>query len=133
MTCSYPTYDFCIWRGEDKEFFFSFSYKDSEGDKTPLVLDEYTFSMTVGLAYPKKEFDKLTTQNGRLVSGVLEDGIFTPSKNGSNVLCATFTHEATRKIPEGDAAYSLIKIDKEGKREIMLTGKVTVHGGVGCE
>lgn len=133
MTCSYPTYDFCIWRGEDKEFIFSFSYKDGEGSKIPLVLDEYTFSMTVGLAYPKKVFDKLTTQNGRLTTGALKDGVFTPSKEGSNVLCAMFTHEATRKIPEGDAAYSLIKIDKEGKREIMLTGKVTVHGGIEYE
>lgn len=129
-SCSYPTYDFCVWRGEDKEYFFSFKYTDIDGTKTPLVLDGLDFSMTIGMKYPKKEFDKLTTQNGRLVIGILEEGEFVPTDKGSSVLRAEFTHEATRKYPEGEIQYDLIKIDSEGKREAMLSGTIEVHSGV---
>lgn len=129
-SCSYPTYDFCIWRGEDKEFFFSFSNIDSTGTKAPLDLEGFDFSMTVGLKYPKKEYDKLTTQNGRLVIGVLEDNGFSPTEKGGTTLQVLFTHEATRKFPEGEAQYDLFKIDSEGKREVMLSGKISVHSGV---
>lgn len=129
-SCSYPTYDFCVWRGEDKEIFFSFKYTDDSNAKTPLILDRLDFSMTVGKKYPKKEFDRLTTQNGRLVAGVLDGGEFLHVDKDATVLRATFTHEATWKYPEGEVQYELIKIDPEGKREAMLSGKIEVHGGV---
>ena len=48
MNCPYPNYDFCLWRGEDKEFFFSFSYQDENGTKIPMVLDGCTFCDDAG-------------------------------------------------------------------------------------
>lgn len=130
MNCPYPSYDFCLWRGEDKEFFFSFSYEDENGAKLPMELDGCTFVMTLGLKYSKQDIDKLSTENGRLVAGVLEGGEFSPASEKATVLRVVFPHDATQKMPEGEAQFDLIKIDPEGRREVLLAGKVTVHGGV---
>lgn len=129
MNCPYPTYDFCLWRGEDKELFFAFSYDDG-GQKLPMIMDGCSFLMTLGLKYTKKDIDRLSTENGRLVPGVLEGGEFRPASEGANVLRAVFPHDATQAMPEGDAQFDLIKIDPEDRREVLLAGKVTVHGGV---
>ena len=132
MNCPYPTYDFCLWRGEDKELFFAFSYEDG-GAKVPMMLDGCTFLMTLGLKFTKKTVDKLTSENGRLTAGVLENGEFSPASQNATVLRAVFPHEATRTMPEGEAEFDLIKIDSAGRREVLLAGKVTVHGGVSYE
>ena len=128
--CPYPSYDFCLWRGEDKELFFAFSYTQEDGAKLSMELDGCRFLMTIGLKFTKKDIDQLSTENGRLVAGVLEGGEFSPANLKATVLRAVFPHEATQRMPEGEAQFDLIKIDPEGRREVLLAGKVTVHGGV---
>lgn len=128
--CPYQSYDFCLYRGEDKDIFFSFSYVDTDGSKTPLELNGHSFFLTVGKEYPRKEYDILTLQNGGLSVGVLSEGEFQESNENGTILRARFTHDATRKYPCGEASYDLIKADPEGKRELLLIGKIDVHGGV---
>ena len=127
--CPYPTYDFCLWRGEDKELFFAFSYTQDDGAKLPMELDGCRFEMTLALKHTRKVLDRLTSEAGRLVPGVLEDGVFTASSTGATVLQALFPHEVTAQMEEADAVYELFRIDPEGKREMLLAGKVTMHGG----
>lgn len=128
MNCPYPTYDFCLWRGEDKELFFAFSYTDNDGNRQPMVLDGSRFTMTLSLKHTKKVLDRLTSEAGRLVPGVLEGGEFTATSTGATALKVIFPHEATAQMKEQDAVYELFKIDPEGKREMLLSGKASVHG-----
>lgn len=129
MNCPYPTYDFCLWRGEDKELFFAFSYTDENGTRQPMMLDGCRFEMTLGLKHPKKVLDRLTSESGRLVPGVLEDGVFTFANKGATALQVLFPHKVTAPLKEADAVYELFKIDPEGRREMLLAGKVAIHGG----
>ena len=129
MNCPYPTYDFCLWRGEDKELFFAFSYTDNDGNRQPMALDGSRFTMTLSLKHTKKVLDRLTSEAGRLVPGVLDGGEFRPASEGATALQVLFPHEVTAALDEADAVYELFKIDPEGKREMLLSGKASVHGG----
>ena len=129
MNCSYPIYDFCLWCGEDKEILLTFSHIDSEGNRQPMVLDNCRFEMTLALKRPREVFDRLTSETGRLVAGVLEDGVFTASSKGATVLQVRFPHDVTIQFDEVEALYELFKIDPAGKWEMLLAGEVAIHGG----
>ena len=131
MACStVSNYDFCIYRGEDREFFFSFSYLDENDTKKPLILDDYTFLMSLELNRPRKVvLDRLTTENGRLLRGHLVDGEFQESSEAT-VLAVKFHHEVTSTFSEGTGNFDLIKIDRNGNREVLVFGSIMVHKGV---
>ena len=131
MSCNtVPSYDFCIYRGEDREFFFSFSYIDENGVKQPLVLDTYEFLMSLELNRPRNvKLDTLSTENRRLLRGNLVDNIFSEGTNAS-VLSVKFPHEVTSTFSEGTGHFDLIKIDSVGNREVLLFGGIMVHRGV---
>lgn len=130
MLCNYPKYDFCLYKGEDKELFFTFSYQSDDGGTIPMKLDGCSFEMTIALKASKQKIDKLTSDNGRLVTGVIDEGVFTPTSSNSLVLRANFPHEVTEKFSESKAEFDLLKIDPTGCREVLLTGNITIHGGV---
>ena len=129
VNCSYPIYDFCLWCGEDKEIFLTFSHTDSEGNRQPMVLDNCRFEMTLVLKRSREVFDRLTSETGRLVTGVLEDGVFTASSKDATVLQVRFPHDVTIQFDEVEALYELFKIDPAGKWEMLLAGEVAIHGG----
>lgn len=131
MSCStIPSYDFCIYRGEDREFFFSFSYLDENNQKEPLILDGYEFLMSLELNRPKKvKLDILSTENGRLTRGQLIDNKFQEGANAT-ILSVKFPHEVTSTFSEGVGNFDLIKIDSNGNREMLVFGNVMVHKGV---
>ena len=124
MNCSYPIYDFCLWCGEDKELFLTFSYIDSEGTRQPMVLDNCRFEMTLIFKRSREVLDRLTSEAGRLVPGVLEDGVFTESSKDATVLQVLFPHDVTMQFDETEAFYELFKIDSANKWEMLLAGKL---------
>jgi hypothetical protein len=130
MLCSYPKYDFCLYKGEDKELFFTFSYQSDDGSTVPMKLDGCTFEMSIALKASKQKIDKLTSDNGRLVIGVLDGGEFKPIDTNATALQATFPHVVTEKFPESKAEFDLLKTNSTGHREVLLTGNITIHSGV---
>ena len=130
MLCSYPKYDFCLYKGEDKELFFTFSYKNDDGTTVPMKLDGCTFEMSIALKASKQKIDKLTSENERLVVGILDGGAFKQMDTNASALQAIFPHNVTEKFPEGKAEFDLLKTDSIGQREVLLTGGITIHSGV---
>jgi hypothetical protein len=129
VSCSYPIYDFCLWRGEDKELFFSFSYTEQDGTTTSMKLDNCRFEMLLTVQNSQKVIDSLTSESGRLVPGIIEDGGFSASDINATVLQVLFPHEITAQLWALNVVYELFKIDSANKREMLLAGTIDVHGG----
>jgi hypothetical protein len=118
-----------LWRGEDKELFFSFSYTEQDGTTTSMKLDNCRFEMLLTVQNSQKVIDSLTSESGRLVPGIIEDGVFSASSINATVLQVLFPHEITAQLWALNVVYELFKIDPADKREMLLADKVNVHGG----
>lgn len=126
--CGYPTYDFCVWRGEDKELFLAFSIMEKDGTRHPAELDNCKFEMILSAHCSRKILGKLTSENGGIVPGVLEDGVFHPKSTGATVLQILISRSMTSEMKADDFLYELFKEKQDGLREMVLAGVIRVHG-----
>ena len=70
-----PSYNFSVYQGADEMFPFAF-YTEENSVETPVNLKDCTFLMTLRQSYNKPVVDILSSENGRILVGIINNGSF---------------------------------------------------------
>lgn len=125
----HATYNFQIYQGADEQFPFAF-YTDNNGNETSVNLSSCSFIMTLRQSFNKPIVDILTSDNGRIDIGTVTDDEFIITETNPNAIRLNFPHDVTTSFVFPSAVYDLFKIAKNGTRELLLQGTVTVNKSV---
>lgn len=128
----YPVYNFDIYQGADEFIPIAF-YHDNEGKRNPYTITANSFLMTVKVDKSSEILDQLSsdkTADGRIKIGIINENVFEEKTEAPFAIQVFFPHEVTSSFQYPTLVYDLFKIDKNGIREIMLHGKITVEKSV---
>lgn len=125
----HPVYSFNIYQGADEEFPFTFCI-ENDGVEIPVNFSGCSFIMTLRQSLNKPVIDVLTSDNGRISLGVINDNTFTQTDINPNTILVKFPHELTSQFVFPTAIYDLFKIDSSGYREVLLQGTITIDKSV---
>ena len=121
-------YNFSVYQGADEEFPFTF-YTETDGIETPINLSDCSFIMTLRQSYNKPIVDVLTSDNGRIALGIVNDG-FIETDDNPNAISVKFPHEITSQFVFPSTVYDLFKISSNGHRELLLQGTIDIDKSV---
>ena len=124
-----PSYNFSIYQGADEVFPLAF-YTGEGNNETPVDLSGCSFIMTLRQAFNKPIVDILTTENERILVGVIDDGEFVESNVSPNAITVNFPHEVTTQFVFPSAVYDLFKINPDESRELLLQGTISIDKSV---
>lgn len=128
----YALYNFKIYQGVDKYIPFIF-YSLNNEEK---VYDDFTGSnivMTIKSSFNDDIIDQLTTDNGRIKLGIInESNEFEESNNSPYAIEVYFPHDITKDFNIPNMVYDLFR-KIENTYELLIHGNINIIQGVNHE
>ena len=116
-----------LYQGNDDIYVLKFEDVDNEGNKSNSDLTGYYFFMAVKANIGEKALAELSTGNGCIRHGILdEDGNFEDSNDKPYAIRLQFPHEFTETLTFPKYMYDLFGIKSDGTREVLMKGSLDV-------
>ena len=131
----YAKYKFDLVSGEDRSIPISFFYKSAPmGKREPVILTGLEFLLVARDWRSGEELARLSTNDGSILVGNLEDFDFVEAADDEEVttLLVNFSHDVTEKFTCPRVVFDLFVINRsetEETRQCLLFGEITMQGG----